>query len=76
MSIERHYLPMRYIIKAVDRPMVALEQFISAVIYCEYCIFKRISSYYISCLHALFTISYHWNITRMTNTEVRDTSSS
>ena len=33
---------MRYIIKAVDRPVGATENFISAVVYCKYCDFERI----------------------------------
>ena len=50
---------MRYIIKAVDRPVGATEHFISAQVYCKYCDFERISSYYISCLPGLLTISCH-----------------
>ena len=48
--MEGHYLTMQYIIKAVDRPVGATEHFISAVVYCKYCSFERISSYYIYCL--------------------------
>ena len=39
--MERHNLTMRYIIKAVDRPVVYS---------CKHCYFERISPYYISCL--------------------------
>ena len=67
---------MRYIIKAVDRHVGAPELFISAVVYCKYCDFERISSYYISCLPELLTISCHENITRKTNTEVSESGSS
>ena len=38
-------LTMRYIIKAVDRPVGTTEHFISAVVYCKCCSFERISSY-------------------------------
>ena len=59
--MERHYSTMRYIIKAVG----ATERFISAVVYCKYCDFERISSYYISSIPELLTISrtlkYHQN---------------
>ena len=48
--MERHNLTMRFIIKAVDRPVGATEHFISAVAYCKYCAFERISAYYISFL--------------------------
>ena len=74
--MERHYLTMRYIIKAVDKPVGASEHFISAVVHCKYSIIKRISSYYISCLPALLTISCNSNITRMTNTKAPASSSS
>ena len=37
---------------------------------------ERISSYYISCLPELLTISFHYNITRMKSTDVSDTSNS
>ena len=50
---------MRYIIKAVNRPVVATEHFISAVVYCIYCSFERISPHYISCLPELLRISCH-----------------
>ena len=55
----RHYLIMRYIIKAVNRPMGATEHFIAALVYRKDCDFERISSYYISCLPELLTISCH-----------------
>ena len=57
--MERHYLTMRYIIKAVDRPVGVTEYFIYAVVYCKYCDFERISSYYISCLTELLRIFCH-----------------
>ena len=38
---------MRYIIKAVDKPVGASEHFISALVHCKYCAFERMSSYYI-----------------------------
>ena len=73
--MERHYLTMPYIIKAVDRPVSAPEHFISALVYCKYCDLEHISTYYISCSPELFTIFCYYNFTRMTNTEVSDTSS-
>ena len=44
--MERHYLTMQYIIKAVDRPVGASEHFISALVYCKYRDFELISSVY------------------------------
>ena len=44
---------MRYIITAVDRHVGAPEHFISALVYCEQYDFKRIPSYYMSCLPEL-----------------------
>ena len=70
--MERHYLTMRYIIKAVDRPVGATEHFISAVVYCKYCSIERISSYYISCLPELLKISCQLKYINR-DTEVSDT---
>ena len=65
--MERHYyLTMRYIVKDVNRSVGAPEHFTSAVVSSKYCIFKRILSYYISCLLENLKISCHRNINRMT----------
>ena len=39
--MEKYYLTMRNIIKAVDRPVGAPESFIPVVVFCKYCDFER-----------------------------------